>query len=227
MAYMYEEELAMGMLAWLASAIPSVLLGIASYVLSSMAVYTIARRRGLRKPWLAWIPVANVWLLGSLSDQYHYVVKGENKSKRKWLLILNVLVFAFTAAIAVLAIGTVSTALLGSYRSESELLRRIWGPVMAILGLCLPLVGAAIACAIIRYMALYDVFKSLDPNNCVMFLVLSILFGVTEPFFLFFNRNKDLGMPPRRQEYEMPPQEEYTWQPPQAAEEPWENPEEF
>ena len=69
MAYMYEEELAMGMLAWLASAIPSVLLGIASYVLSSMAVYTIARRRGLRKPWLAWIPVANVWLLGSLSDQ--------------------------------------------------------------------------------------------------------------------------------------------------------------
>ena len=215
MAYMYEEELAMGMLAWLASAIPSVLLGIASYVLSSMAVYTIARRRGLRKPWLAWIPVANVWLLGSLSDQYHYVVKGENKSKRKWLLILNVLVFAFTAAIAVLAIGTVSTALLGSYRSESELLRRIWGPVMAILGLCLPLVGAAIACAIIRYMALYDVFKSLDPNNCVMFLVLSILFGVMEPFFLFFNRNKDLGMPPRRQET--------AYIPPQDTQAPWEN----
>ena len=143
------------------------------------------------------------------------MVKGENKSKRKWLLILNVLVFAFTAAIAVLAIGTVSTALLGSYRSESELLRRIWGPVMAILGLCLPLVGAAIACAIIRYMALYDVFKSLDPNNCVMFLVLSILFGVTEPFFLFFNRNKDLGMPPRRQET--------AYIPPQDTQAPWEN----
>ena len=33
----------------------------------------------------------------------------------------------------------------------------------------------------------------------MLFLVLSILFGVTEPFFLFFSRNKDDGMPPRKQ----------------------------
>ena len=49
-------------------------------------------------------------------------------------------------------------------------------------------------------MALYDVYRSMDPSNSVLFLVLSILFGVTEPFFLFFNRNKDLGMPPRRED---------------------------
>ena len=62
------------------------LLAIASYVLTALALYTIARRRGLRNPWLAWIPVANSWLLGSLSDQYRYVVKGEHKSKRIILL---------------------------------------------------------------------------------------------------------------------------------------------
>ena len=64
----------------------------------------------------------------------------------------------------------------------------------------LPLLGISIAYAVFRYMALYDLYKSLDPSNCVMFLVLSILFGVTEPFFLFFSRDKDDGMPPRRQD---------------------------
>ena len=65
--------------------------------------------------------------------------------------------------------------------------------------MCLPLIGISIAYAVFRYMALYDIYKSLDPANCVLFLVLSILFGVTEPFFLFFSRNKDDGMPPRKQ----------------------------
>ena len=34
----------------------------------------------------------------------------------------------------------------------------------------------------------------------MLFLLLSIFFNITEPFFLFFSRNKDVGMPPRRQE---------------------------
>ena len=68
-----------------------------------------------------------------------------------------------------------------------------------LLVLFLPLMGISIAYAVFRYMALYDIYKSLDPENCVLFLVLSILFGITEPFFLFFSREKDGGMPPRKQ----------------------------
>ena len=91
--------------------------------------------------------------------------------------------------------------------SDGEIVRRLvqyakpYGgkfALVGVLGLYLPLVGVAIAYAVIYYMALYDIFKSLDPGNCVLFLVLSIVFSVTEPFFLFFNRNKDGGMPPRR-----------------------------
>ena len=46
-----------------------VLLAVASYVLTALALYTVARRRGLKNPWLAWIPVASAWIVGSLSDQ--------------------------------------------------------------------------------------------------------------------------------------------------------------
>ena len=53
---------------------------------------------------------------------------------------------------------------------------------------------------------MYDIYTSCTPKNNVLFLVLSILFNITEPFFLFFTRNKDEGMPPRRQQpvYEEP-----------------------
>ena len=34
----------------------------------------------------------------------------------------------------------------------------------------------------------------------MLYLVLSILFPVTEPFFLFFNRNSDRGMEPGQRE---------------------------
>ena len=75
-------------------------------------------------------------------------------------------------------------------------------PMKLVVGFALPLAVAAVAAAVIRFIALYDVFRSLDPDNAVLFLVLSILFGITEPFFLFFNRDKDAGMPPRREVFE-------------------------
>ena len=90
-AYEVEEFLEFGILPVLFSSVPSFLLNVAAYVLTSLAFYTVAKRRGLSNPWLAWIPVANVWLLGSISDQYRYVVRGENRSRRKILLTLKVI----------------------------------------------------------------------------------------------------------------------------------------
>ena len=46
------------------------------------------------------------------------------------------------------------------------------------------------------YIALYKVYKSCTPKNATLYLVLSIVVSVTQPFFVFFSRNKDEGMPP-------------------------------
>ena len=177
------------------------LLSIASYVLTALALYTIARRRGLKNPWLAWIPVADCWLLGSLSDQYRYVVDGQHKSKRKILLIFRIL----TAVMWVSLIGLLIKLCFHAVGSvfwgtmSDERIFQILHQALNLLVMCLPLIGISIAYAVFRYMALYDIYKSLDPANCVLFLVLSILFGITDPFFLFFSREKDGGMPPRKQ----------------------------
>ena len=190
----------------LTSALPSTLLGIASYVLTSMALYTLASRRGIGKAWLSWVPILNVWIIGSLSDQYRYVVKGQIKSKRKSLLILNIV----NLLIALVMLGICIFLLAELTRStiygagEDAILATAMGSLFGILGLLLPMGGVAVAAAVIRYMALYDIYTSMDPANNVLFTVLSIIFNVTEPFFLFFNRNKDAGMPPRKQEPQQP-----------------------
>jgi hypothetical protein len=178
------------------------LMNLAAYVLSALGIYTIAKRRGLKKAWLAWIPVANAWILGSLSDQYQYLVKGQDKSKRKILLILNLLQLAVGAVIAVICIYIMTDLISGSIYGfiGGSMLKSIMAPGLAAGGCGLLLTGLSIASAVIYYMAMYDIYTSVDPANNVLFLVLSIIFRVTEPFFLFFNRNKDDGMPPRREE---------------------------
>ena len=219
-AYEIEEFIDIGLLPMLISGVPSFLFNVAAYVLTALAFYTVANRRGLSNPWLAWIPVANTWLVGSLSDQYRYVVKGENRSKRKILLTLQILAVACGIALFCLGIGVAVSAVSGAIRniSEEQLLGQIMGPVIGILAVCVPMAGISIAYIVVRFMALYDIYNSLDSKNSVVFLVLSILFPVTEPFFLFFNRNKDGGMPPRKQQsvYHDPVYE-------QPKEEPWNN----
>ena len=206
---MYSNELTMGIVSGLLAGIPSVLFGVAVYVLTALSLYTIAQRRGLSRPWLAWIPVVSSWILGSLSDQYRYVVKGENRSKRKFLLVMSILSAVLSTVVCVMCVVVAVQAVFGVMQGfqEDYLVRMVMEYVVSLLGLLLVQLGVMIAYAVIRYMALYYVYKSLDPANSVLYLVLSILVSPTEPFFLFFNRNKDTGMPPRRPAPEQPRQE--------------------
>ena len=65
-------------------------IGVACYVLQALSLYSLAKRREINKPWLAWIPLANAWILGSLSDLYQYVVKRKVQSRRKVMLGLSI-----------------------------------------------------------------------------------------------------------------------------------------
>lgn len=200
-SYVMEEALGTGLITSLISSIPSFALSIAIYVLTALALYTITKRRGINKPWLAWIPVVNVWLIGSISDQYRYVVKGEVKSKRKTLLILNILNWVLCIILFVflilMIVGLVRSEMYNY--SEEAALMEIMRSAIGMVCVSVIMMGTSIATMIVRYIAMYDIYVSMDPTNSVLYLVMSILFSVTEPFFLFFNRDKDLGMPPRRE----------------------------
>ncbi len=177
------------------------IVGLGMYILQSLGMYAVAKRRCIRKPWLAWIPVGSEWILGSISDQYRYVVKRQVKNKRKALLTLGILVALLCVLVYVLfgaflaqAIAYDGTVFVVDHSREMEML----GTFMGMVGVSLLMSGLAIAMAVVRFMALYDLYTSCESSNGVLFLVLSILIPITQPIFLFICRNKDEGMPPRR-----------------------------
>ena len=177
------------------------------YVLGSLGVYQIAKRRMIRHPWMAWLPVLSFWTLGSLSDQYLYVVKGKIRNRRKWMvgLIIATVVLLIAMYIACLFSYLPTMATLGGGIMQGDffytqqflqelLIRLIPAGVLGLLAILVSLV-----LTVLQYICYYHVFASCDPENKVLYLVLSLLFGFLLPVFIFVSRKKDLGMPPRRE----------------------------
>ena len=184
---------------WTATA----LFGLVLYVFESLGVYTIAKRRQIRRPWLSWIPIANLWILGSISDQYQYVVKGRVRNRRKVLLATGIITTLLSVAVFVAGIVVMVESLVAA---NEGYLNEMWLVNMALtLGvLSLVLSGFGVWYAVYNYIACHDIYASCDPDTKTVFLVLSIVFSFLMPIFLFADRKKDNGMPPRTDEMYMP-----------------------
>ena len=196
---MTEEELAGFMAMYLGSMLLSFAISAVWYILNSMGLYTIAKNREIKNPWLAWIPVGSAWILGSISDQYQYVVKGRERNKRKSLLILQAVLYVALVVVMVLCFSIVGDALKygTSGNIPESVAMQVGMTALAMVGVYLVMMGVAIANMIIAYIAEYDLYRSCDPSNATLFLVLSILLNLN-PIFVFLCRKKELGMPPRR-----------------------------
>ncbi len=169
---------------------------VAAYVLQSLGMYTIAQRRGIKHEWLAWLPFGNLWILGSIADQYQYVSMGQVTNGRKVMLSLEIA----KGVLGLAFVGVYIKMMLDAFAinfSDPQLLN--WGAYL-IPFVLIGLVGWVLNVILIvfRYINLYHLFASCRPRAKVAFILLSILLGFTEPFLVFACRNKDLGMPPRK-----------------------------
>lgn len=159
------------------------------YVLQSLGFYSIAKRRGIHNPWLAWIPVANLWVLGSISDHYQYIVKNKKTSRRKILIGLTIALYVVAIVLGIVLGLIISIAAISGAPERASVLLLIL--VLAYLVLLV----LAIILTVFQYIAFNDLFTSCNPNNATAFLVLSIFFSFLLPYFVFACRKKDLGMP--------------------------------
>lgn len=206
-------------------------LGIVAYVLQALALYTIAKRRQINRPWMAWIPVANLWLLGAISDQYQEVAKGKQKSRRKILLGLSIAEIVLTIlclilfVIIVLSMFYESGAAMPEFYSlateeyEYDLFESMAGMLGMLLAgaglllLCLlPVLILAMVLAVFRWLAIWDLFKSCDPQNTLVYFLGSLLIGLfavsgLESVFMLVCMNKDEGMIQPVPQPDIPPQE--------------------
>lgn len=185
-----------------------------AYALQSISLYTVARRRGIKNPWLAWVPFGSDWILGSISDRFRYVRCGEIRNRRVLLLVLNCIVTVISLGESATYLSIAGELVGGaSVQAEDLLLAMIetsdlmdgtfwYSPVISVATL-----AVEIAATVYFYRCLWDYYGSTRPKTRLVFLLLSIFVGVPMPFFMFVCRNDDLGMPPRKivEEAALPP----------------------
>lgn len=175
------------------------------WVFRSLALYTISKRRGLKNPWLAWIPVGTEWIIGSVSDQYQYLTQGKNRNRRKILLILKLVAMLLGWISAGWSIARVlSVFFTYGQHIPQDAVAEVLLPMTGTMLLGVISSGVGVAAYVFRQISMYDLYRSCDPKNAVPYLVFGILFGVLEPVFLMILRNRDEGMPPRKTADEAP-----------------------
>ena len=167
---------------------------VVSYILEAMGLYAIAARMGLNNPWLAWVPVGNAWILGSIADRDEKSRSGKNARLRYWLmggmiLLGVVLLLVMVLYILVFAINLDTS----DYYFDSILTADDGITVIllaAVLMIYLLLMSVAIAYSVVCYICLYRLYRACRPDRAVLYTVFSVLFSVTVPFFIFSCRQE-------------------------------------
>lgn len=178
------------------------MVGIASYVMTSLSVYTIAKRREINNPWLAWIPVANYWIIGSIADDYDE----KNGIKRKWRITLLALYIIFMAIFLVGYIGMIVAMVLYMVRTEygtfdAPMNATMLSIFVGIYVFAIVLSLISIAVSICYYICVFKIFESTVPERAVSYLLVSLLVPFGYPICLMLCRKK--GYP--REEVEVCP----------------------
>ncbi len=163
---------------------------VVAYVFEAKATYEIAKRRGLEKPWLAWIPMVHSWYFGKIADKY--CLEKENKTTKyaKWVLITQI---AMTAILSIYLDATICGAVIVVVLSNTaaEL-----GVIVALLYYIFIIVfsdvviAVSVIASIFGYKALHKIYRSCDTEKSLLFLMLSI-FTPAGPFLLYSVRNQD------------------------------------
>ena len=169
-----------------------------NYIIRSLSLFTIAKRRGIPNYGLAWVPVAYLWTLGSIADQYD----GSRGLKRKWrhvLLWLNLSGIIVYLAVYITMIATMFSTYMHFSRVGRPALDMLNPAVLAafiIMGIALVCYCLLVAaCGTCQTICTFKLYESARPTKAVLLLLLSLLVPFAAPFCLLACRNKDLGMP--------------------------------
>ena len=78
----------------------ALLIGLISYIVTAYSYMVMAKNSGIENSWLAWIPLANIWIIGELVSE-----RLNNKGGLIYLLvtIANIIISSFIPIIGILS----------------------------------------------------------------------------------------------------------------------------
>ncbi len=156
---------------------------IADYVLSSLGLYRLAKRRGVSKPWIAWIPIANSWTVGAVTDDYEL----RCGFKRKWRMVLPVLtgIVLVAALLYNIFISGSFAGIMSNYQYMYGQLDNVVGIVVSLYALLIVMLMSTTVLMACQVVCLFKIYESTVPERAVKYLLLSLLVPLAEAICLF------------------------------------------
>ncbi len=171
----------------------SAVIGIAIYLLESISVYKMAKSAEIKNPWLAFVPVANDWVFGTLAEKYKK--KNGTKSARFGIILPVLEGIVLIEAIAltiftVISVKEITGYALDAVNTSAEMAPEQFMSLIPVIILYFALIAVAIAYAVVFFIALWRVYSSFDKSNATLYIVLSVIFTISVPIILFIIRNR-------------------------------------
>lgn len=171
------------------------------YAFKSAGLYVLAKRRSVALPLLAWFPIARDYLMGCLADQYQRRI-GEPKKSMRWLLPLLSLLNIVCGALFWYGCNSIpgEVLALSLLTFGGMLIGWLYSHLAWIIGWICAALAVGIGYTVVRGIVLNRLYRSCDPSNRVVNVIMSLFVPCAESIILFLCRNKDLGMPPESPE---------------------------
>lgn len=162
--------------------------GIICYVFQSVGLFKMAKSLGFNHTWMAWVPFFNTYTMGKIGSKY---VKNDGKPSAKfggWLVGLEMAMLAALFVIIGAVIAMIPNIITMTQSGET-IPNGLIASLLVVVVSYLALFGISIAYCVIYYIALWRIFAIFNNSSATAFLIISILFSITTPFFIFAIRN--------------------------------------
>lgn len=172
-------------------------LSVASYIMTSYSFYTLAKRRNIKNPWLAWIPEAQYWTLGCLANAYDC----KNGYDRKWqtvLITLRIIIWAVTLlAMGILLILMLRMNMLYGTVDDFSMTSGIEDVALALYTILLAVAFVVnLLWAFMNAICVYKVFESTVPDRALRYILLYFLVPFAAPVCLVKCKDKGYSCDP-------------------------------
>ena len=172
--------------------------GITCYILQAVALYSMAKRQGIKPAGFAWVPILNLYLLGKIADVIGRA-EGRNTHRRVSLLVIYIILSAFSFGLLtylpmVLDFLFQFMFYYNYYQpyvgSGSDTFAPVIAPALLTVFSAIVIVVLAIIYFVFLMRAVYIIFKDRTPRNCGLLIVLCIFINYAIGPCLFALRNK-------------------------------------
>lgn len=157
---------------------------IVTFALTGIAYYLLAKKRNISKPWIAWIPVAQMYIVGKTSDDINAKYNKETHRGR-WTLtftitymIFSVIAIFLAAALILSIISSIdlsSLNLISTYLSSEFLSGINTGLIITASISGVVFVVTAVISIVFQTISAYSVYYEYNNKKALIYLIVAII----------------------------------------------------